>query len=350
MNCPKCGSPVAPGAFFCPVCNEPFAAGYEQQPYAEGYAGYPQQAFGQRQSGGYPPVGGYSAGYPQQEYAQPQQQNYAQPPAFQQSYAQYGQQGSYPAGYQSPYVYGQTAPREGNPFWNAISEAPRSFLTSFRSPAEVLRGLMERRDLVSCPLVAGVMLLLAFLGGMVVLRGFISVLFTAFSAITGVSIAGDAASMNQGINYIAGRIAPSVGGIAALCQLFSMLLPAAVMMVYLCAVCKVRFSWELLFGFITVTTLPTVAVALLAMLLSLLSPWLAVLAMLCGMAVSYTQLGALMSYVTGKTEAQLLPAKMICFCASLLLTLFINGLVGGALLSGVLQRVLVLLANVGSLI
>ncbi len=357
MNCPKCGSVLPQGAMFCPVCNEPVAVAYGQQGYPQGYAGYPPQqqgypqqpaggylqpGFEQQQSGGYPPMSGYAGGYPQQP-------GYGQQNAHQQSYAQYGQQ-SYPPGYQQPYIYGQQSARDGNPLLNALSELPRAFLDCFQNPAEVLRGMMERRDLLTCPLVTGIVLLLSFLGGMVVLRSFIGVLFTSFSALTGVSIAGDSASMNQGISYIAGRIAPSVGGIAALCQLFGMAIPAAVQMVYLCAVRKIRFSWEMLFGFVTVTTLPTAAVILLAMLLSLLSPWLSLMAVLCGMAVSYTQAGALMSFVTGQSDAQILPAKMICICVSILLVLLVDGLIGGMLMSGVMQRVLVLLANVGSLI
>lgn len=248
-------------------------------------------------------------------------------------------------------IYTASSPRAtGNPLLNALSELPRAFLDCFQNPAEVLRGMMERRDLLTCPLVTGIVLLLSFLGGMVVLRSFIGMLFTSFSALTGVSIAGDSASMNQGISYIAGRIAPSVGGIAALCQLFGMAIPAAVQTVYLCAGAQDPLSWEMLFGFVTVTTLPTAAVILLAMLLSLLSPWLSLMAVLCGMAVSYTQAGALMSFVTGQSDAQILPAKMICICVSILLVLLVDGLIGGMLMSGVMQRVLVLLANVGSLI
>ncbi|MEG0125709.1 MAG: hypothetical protein RR816_06465, partial [Clostridia bacterium] len=152
------------------------------------------------------------------------------------------------------------------------------------------------------------------------------------------------------INYIAGRIAPSVGGIAALCQLLAMLVPALVMMVTLIVLCKTRFSWELLFGFITVLSLPTAAFSLLAMLASLLTPWLAVLVLLCGAAVSHVQMGALLACVTGQTDAQLMPAKLLCIVISLLVTLVLCGLVGGLLMNVVVQRVMILLTNVGSLI
>ena len=93
-----------------------------------------------------------------------------------------------------------------------------------------------------------------------------------------------------------------------------------------------------------------VLMLLLAMVLSLLSPWLALLVTLCGMAVSYTQACGLLSAVTGRTDAQLLPAKMLLVALALALTLIVGGMVGGLLMRGVLQRVMVLLNSVGSLI
>ena len=92
------------------------------------------------------------------------------------------------------------------------------------------------------------------------------------------------------------------------------------------------------------------AVALLAMVLSLLSPWLALLVALCGMAVSYTQACGLLSAVTGRSDAQLLSVKMLLVALALALTLIVGGLVGGLLMRGVTQRVMVLLNSVGSLI
>ena len=210
--------------------------------------------------------------------------------------------------------------------------------------------MLEKRDLLTGPIVAGLTLLLTFLCGMVVMRSFVGVLLSAISALTGVSLASDAASMNQGISYIAGRIAPSVGGAAVLCQLIGMAVPALVFLVYLCGVAKVHFSWELLLGFVAVTTLPTAAVALLAMVLSLLSPWLALLVALCGMAVSDTQACGLLSAVTGRSDAQRLSVKMLLVALALALTLIVGGLVGGLLMRGVTQRVMVLLNSVGSLI
>ena len=363
MNCPKCGTLIPQGAAFCPVCNEPVSA-YVQPGYMPGYAqgmpqGYPQPGPGapmQPPAGGAqtmpPPVSGAQGMPPsaaQQPYMGAQQPYPQQQSLYRQSYAQY-QQGTYPPGFQQPYSYGQPTTRDANPLLTALSALPRTFLDSFSQPQEVLRGMLEKKDRLTGPIVAALTLLLTFLCGMVVMRSFVGVLLSAISALTGVSLASDAASMNQGISYIAGRIAPSVGGAAVLCQLIGMAVPALVFLVYLCGVAKVHFSWELLLGFVGVTTLPTAAVSLLAMVLSLVSPWLALLAALCGMAVSYTQACGLLSAVTGRPDAQLLPVKMLLVALALALTLIVGGLVGGLLMRGVTQRVMVLLNSVGSLI
>lgn len=358
MNCPKCANPLPQGAAFCPVCNEPVNV-YAVQPNAYVYPPvYPQQGYEQPAAQPYrqPPMGAQqAAGAAQPQMngqmmgAAAQPQGYTQQPVYQQNYAQY-QQNGYPPGYQQPYIYGQQPVREGNSLMSVLSALPRAFLDSFTKPAEVLRGLAERRDLLTGPIVTCVVLLLSFLGGMVVLRSFISVIFSAISALTGMSLASTSASMNQGISYIAGRVAPAVGGIVVLCQLIAMLVMLGVFLVYVCAICKVRFSPEMALGFVAVTTLPTAAIALLAMLLSLLSPWLAVILILCGMAVSEVQLCSMLPALTGRNDTQLLPAKMLCVIASLLLILALNGLVGGALMGGVMQRILILLSNVGSLI
>lgn len=333
MNCPKCGNALMPGAAFCPVCNEPLGA-YAQPVYTQApvyQPAYDPAAYAAQQ-----------AAYQQQAYAQQQQ-------VYQQTYAQY-QQGNYPPGYTQPYVYGQQPPRESNPLLTALSGLPRVFANVFTKPAEVLRGLMERRDFWSGPIVAAIVLLLAFLAGMVVARGVVGMLLGGVSALTGVSLAGDNAAMNQGISYVAGRIAPQVGGITALCQLLSLLTVNGVFLLYLCLICKVRFTPELALGLVAVTTLPTVAAALLAMLVSLLSPWLSIIVVLCGMAVSFTIACSLISPLTGRADMQLLPAKMLCVGIAIALVMLLHTLVGGALLSGVFSRMLALLSGVGSLI
>jgi len=286
---------------------------------------------------------------PQGAAACPACQSPVQTAAYQQNYAQY-QQTTYPTAYRPAYTYTGEKPAEDNSFLSVLAELPRSFLRCFASPGDVLRGMVERRDYYTGPVVAAVVLLLAFLGGMVVMRGFIGVLFSMISAFTGVQMAGTSASMNQGISYIAGRVAPSVGGIAALCQLICMLVPTIVFMVYICVICKVMFSWELALGFLGVTSLPTAAVGLLAMASALLSPWLALIWMACGAAIGYTQACSMLSLITGRSEQQLMRGKLICICISIAVSMALCGLAGGALAGHVVQRIVVLFANVASLI
>lgn len=297
MNCAACGNPIPQDAQACPYCGLPM----KQQPVN----------------------------------------------VYQQSYAQY-QTGGVPAGYQQPYGYAHASQRPG--LLASLSELPRAFLSSFSRPGEVLYGMVERRDLLSGPVMLALVLALTFLAGMVIMRGFVGVLFEAVSVLTGVSMAGSAASMNQGISYIAGRVAPAAGGIAALCQLISMAVPVLVFMLYICVICKVTFSWELALGFLAVTSLNTVAASLLAMALSLISPWLALLPVLCGMVVSYTKACGMLGLIIARPEGELMPAKLVCTVVSVLVTMLLCGGVGGWLMSGVMRRILVLLSSVGSLI
>ena len=203
---------------------------------------------------------------------------------------------------------------------------------------------------ITGPILCGVVLLLSFFAGMTVARGVVSIFFSAVSSLTGVSLAGSASSMNQGINYVAGRIAPSVGGVTVLCQLISMLVPVLVSGIYLLGICKVPFSWPVIFGLVSIPSIPSAVAALAGMLLSLLSPWLTIVCVLCGMAFSYLQLGALLQYVTGRSEQQLFLPKTACILLSLLLTLLLHLLIGGGLMGNVMNYMIQLLSNVGSLL
>ena len=91
-------------------------------------------------------------------------------------------------------------------------------------------------------------------------------------------------------------------------------------------------------------------VALLAMALSLLSPWLALIVMAAGAAVSYTQACAMLGLITARPDEQLVSAKLALTVVSLIVTLVTCGGVCGLLMSGVVQHVLRLLSSVGSLI
>ena len=202
MNCARCGTQLQPGTSVCPACGEPVNA-------------WPQQG------------------------------------VYQQSYVQY-QQGQYPQGYQTPYTYGSRQPHDDGGFLGALSDLPRAFADSFSRPAEVMRGLVERRDRFSWLIVSALVLVLAFLCGMVLMRGVLGMMLRAISVLSNTPLASTDASMSQGVSYIAGRVGPMAGGIAALCQLIAMVMPAAVFMFYICVVCRVAFSWNLLTSFLTV--------------------------------------------------------------------------------------------------
>ncbi|MDD3411272.1 MAG: hypothetical protein PHY12_10735 [Eubacteriales bacterium] len=348
MNCPKCGAAAPQGAQACPVCGEPLAgyAGY-QQPGAAQYPGYnaPPASYG-----AYPQQPPY-AGYPQQGQAQPGA--YQQPPqaAYQQpvQLPQPTQPNAYPQGYQQAYRAYVPAGHDPNPFLTALGNLPRVLSELFRDPGEVLSGMVERGDAYTGLVAVVLTLLLTFLSAMAVASGLVRVILTLFAAMTGASAASDAAGFSQGVSYIAGRIGPSLGGVAVLCQLLAMLLPAGVLMVYACVKCRVRFSLPLLSSTVALTTLPSVGASLLCMLLSLLSPALSGAALLFGTVTSYIIMGALIGRVSGKPDAQLTAPRLGCICLCVLLKLLFMVLVGGALMGGVSRTVLSLLQSMSSL-
>lgn len=356
MNCPNCGATVAPGTMYCPICNTNLTFAPQQQwvqqnptfqpPYQQG--GYPQD-FAPQQSWQQQTQQPVNGGYMDFNSPMQQAQGYAQQNAPAQQYA--GQNyGSYQQqGYAQNYGgYQQMAP--ANPVMGLLTELPRTFAGCFTQPGEVLRSLVERGDLLTCPIVVGVVMVVVFLGGMAAMRGVVSVLFGLIASLTGISLASDSASMQQGINYIAGQVAPAVGGIAVLCQLIAIAVPVLVVLVYLCSICKMPFSWHVTLGMVTVTTMPTVVFALLGMLLSFISPWLCLLIMIVGIVIAYLQLSNMLNTITGISDAQLLPVKMVCFPIAILLTLALLWLVGGNLLGGVFQQMLSLLGNTSSFV
>lgn len=361
MNCPNCGAAVAPGTMYCPICNAGIGNGYaNQQPWAQNTQSYqpvyqqdfaPQQSWQQQTM--QPPVNnGYMDFTSQMPPVQAQQTYMQQNPQAQQYAAQGYQQQGYP-GYQQqgyPQNYGYQQMQQPNPLMNILTELPRTFAGCFTRPGEVLRSLVEKGDLFTCPIVVGVVLVVVFLGGMAAMRGVVSVLFGLIASLTGVRLATNDASMQQGINYIAGQVAPAVGGIAVLCQMIAIIIPVLVMLVYLCGVRKLPFSWHVTLGMVTVTTMPTVAFALLGMLVSFVSPWLCLLTIIAGIVVAYLQLGSMMNTIVGGNDAQLLPAKMICFPIAILLTLVALWFVGGNLMGNVFQHMLSLLGNTGSFV
>lgn len=356
MNCPQCGCVLPQGAQTCPACGAyvaapPDYAGYAQQggygaafdPSAYGMNPY-GQGYQQPGYGGFPPQG-YDAG----AYGQP---NYGQgfdPTAY--GANPYGQgYTGYPQGYQT--AYGRFGPAGGDrgAFLGALSNLPRVLAGLLRDPGETLQGMMERADFYTGGVAVALSLLLTLLSAMVMTRGVVSSAMGGLSGLLGVSLAGDAASMSQGVSYIAGKIAASIGGIAALCQLFSIALPAAVAMVYLCTVRKLRFSFLLLSNFVAVNTLPSVAAALLCMVFSLLSPYLGAVILILGNVVSYVFTCLMIARLTGQPEAQSAAVKAAVVCISELTKILFIQLVGGALMAAALRTVAALIGTMGSLL
>ena len=357
MNCPNCGTVLPQGMQNCPACGTflPGAqeyAGYSQptggyaqgfDPGAYGQSGYPQ---------GYSQPGysqnGFSQGYDPAAYTQ--QGGYA--PGFDPSAYGYQQgYGGYPQGYQPVYGrYNTSALGDGSPLLSAVAMLPRVAVGVLQDPGETLQGMLERNDRFSGAIVAALSLLLTFLTAMVVTHGGVSALLSGLSSLFGLSLAGDAASMNQGVSYIAGKIAVPVGGIAVLCQVFSMVFPAAVALVYLCAMRKVRFSFLLASNVVALATLPTVVASLLCMLGSLLSPFVGLALVFLGEVASYVILCTLIARITCVPEQRSALTKIAVICIAEILKLGFMQLIGGALLSGTLRTMSTLMGTMSSLL
>ena len=181
-------------------------------------------------------------------------------------------------------------------------------------------------------------------------RSVIASLFSSISSLTGTQMAGDAASMNQGINYIAGKMAAPLGGIAAVCELLAILLPAVVAIVYLCAIRKVRFSFVLISNIVALATLPSIAAAVLCMLASLISPLVGLAVILLGDIVSYVILCTVIARVTGEPEQHSVMTKIGIICTSEAVRLLFIQLIGGAMLGATLRAASALFVSLSSLI
>ena len=347
MNCPNCGTVLPQGAQSCPVCGT-FLPGAQSFPdYQQPMGGYSQgfdpTAYGQGYS-----QGQYQPGYTPQGYGQPGYSQGFDPTAY--GFNQPQGYDGYPQGYQPVYGRYNAGSGEHSPFVNAIGNLPRVITGLFREPGETLQGMLERNDLYTGGVIAGLSLLLTFLVAVVVTRSAVSTILAGLSSLLGTQLAGDAASMNQGINYIAGKMGPSIGGIAMLCQLFALGFPSAVAMVYLCVIRKVRFSFLLLSNFTALTTLPTIAAAVLCMLTSLISPYLGLVMVLVGEVASYTILCTLVFRITGTPEHLAVPTKIAIICIAEVLKLLFIQLIGGALMSSAMGTISNLIASMGSLL
>jgi hypothetical protein len=145
-------------------------------------------------------------------------------------------------------------------------------------------------------------------------------------------------------------VAPSVGGIAVVCQLFALVLPAAVALIYLCTLRRVRFSYQLASNLLAVTTLPSIAAALLCMVFSLLSPVLGILMITLGEAASYILVCLLIAHITGQPEQHSALVKLAVVCVSIVVKLLFIQLVGGSLTASMLRTFASLMSAMGSLL
>ncbi len=301
---------------------------------------YPQQS---QNIGGYPQQMQPASTYTQQSQTAG---DYTQQVQAVNPYAQQG----YPQPTAQSYAYQGRMQRQPNQALTMLSELPGLFLGCFTNPGQVLRTLVERSDVVIGPIVLAVALVVVFLGGMAAMRGVVSMLFSFITSLTGISLANSSSALRQGINYIAGQIAPAVGGIAVLCQLIAIVVPVAVIAVYLYLVLRNNLNWVLVLEMVTVTTLPTVIIALLGMLGSMLSPVLVLVTVVIGVVIAYLQLGHMLSHLLGSTDGELHRIKMVCFPVALLLTFGFIYLLGGTLLGSVFQRMISLLGNMGAMV
>ena len=342
MTCLKCGSVLPQGAQYCLACKAPILVGdytaYGQPP--QGYSGQiPAEYMGYGQPAAYnqQPFQGY--------YNQPQ----AQLPQEYANSAGYAQQG-YSQTF-GGYYGAQPARRESGAFLHALGRLPQTFLGAFRDPSGTFNAIVVQRDVFSAPVLAGIALLIVFLCATVVVRGFVGFYFQLISATTGAALAADAASLNQGISYIAGKIGPSMGGIVVLCQFFSMISSLAVSLVCLCVIRKVRFSWELLCGCVAIPAIPIIGTSFLAMVSGFLFPVLAVVFVFLGVVISYVLLYiVLCSAMGGGLSAQVALPGLLCVGISTLLAVLFVMLVGGVLVGDVLNTMRSLVSGIGSLV
>jgi len=213
------------------------------------------------------------------------------------------------------------------------------FRDSFRDPGTVLQGMIERKDFYTAPLVAGIALLLTFLCCMMLASSILTGLFIGVLSIlpSGMGSFGmPIGAMDlENARSTVGSLSASIGGTATLCQLFAMAVPLAVLLIYLCTVSKVRFSWELLCACFTITTLPTVAASILALIGLLIHPSLLLLLSILGIATSFVLMGSLMSRVVGKPESTLVLPRILCICLSILFTVIFVSLLSGIMMGGI---------------
>lgn len=338
MRCKTCGFILPQGAAQCPVCGER-ADGAQQDPRFQ----LPFQETGGEQQSGPAESYGFSAGD-----AQNRQNRYATP-----AFHTYRKQmlPNFPQNQQANY---QGQPRggygPGSGFARALSDLPQVVRGAFADPLGTLQGMMRRDDRFTGVIMVAISLILAFLAGIILTNGILGMLFSAMSGLTGLQLAQSAASLNQGVGYLAGKVGVSVGAVAAACQLVAALVPVIVTMAYLSLLRQMKFSFLLASGFTAIVTLPNVLGLLLAAVFSLITPYLSLLILFFGQIVSYVLLCNMAVKLSDTGADRTVPLQAALVCLSELMKLILIAVVGGAMMGGVIRTLSSLTSSVSGLL
>ena len=341
MRCTHCGSIIPPGVPQCPICGA-YPDGAQAQEDYRTYQPYPKTDYQQ----GVPPTGrefGYGAADPE---SQPQQ--YATP-----AFHTYRKQvfTGFPQNRQAEYQgHMRDGFASGGAFSRAVSDLPQVVKGAFINPVGTLQGMIRREDRYTGGILLVLSLLFAFLAGMVLVRGILYALLSMMGGITGQQLAENAASLNQGVGYLAGRVGVSIGGIAALCQLIAAVMPVAVTTVYLCVMRQVRCSFLLLSGLTAITVLPSLAALALASVFSLITPVLSLLSLLFGQVVGYVLLCTMASQIGSIKPQRTVLTLSALIGLSELTKITLIAVAGGALMGGVVRTLTSLTNSMGGLL
>ncbi|HPF88701.1 MAG TPA: zinc ribbon domain-containing protein [Candidatus Limiplasma sp.] len=339
MRCTHCGSIIPPGLAQCPICGARIDTKQAQEDYRT-YQEYPKTNYQQ----GVPPscrTYGYTTEEPPKQYATPTFHTYRKQLLT----------GIPENAQQMPY---QNQPRDsynpGGAFSKTLSDLPGVIKGAFTCPTDTLVRMIRREDRYTGLLIVGLSLIMAFLTGTIMVRGVLGSLFTLTSEVTGLELADSTASLNQGVSYLAGKVALPIGGIAAVCQLIAVIMPAAVTMVYVSVMRKVRFSFPLLSGFAAIITLPNLFALLIAAVCSVITPYLAILVLLFGLIFSYVLLCNVAVQLGRLQPPRAVPVQAALICVSELMKVILIAGIGGVLMSGVVHTLTSLTNSMSSLL
>jgi hypothetical protein len=330
MRCIICGNILPPGARQCPVCGARTDNAQEGNYYTQNNP---------PADGGY----GFAAGdakNTQNRYATPAFHTYRKQmlTGFPQN-----QEANYQGQSRDSYSAGGALAR-------ALSDLPQVVRSAFTDPMGTLQGMMRRGDRLTGGVMVLLSLILAFLAGMILTKGALGMLFSAMSGLTGLQLADSAASLNQGVGYLAGKVALSVGGIATLCQLIASLVPVVVAVAYLNLLRQLRFSFLMVSSLTAIVTLPNMLALLLAAVFSLITPYLALLMLFFGQVLSYVLLCNMAVRLADTDAARTIPLQASLICLSELMKIILIAVIGGALMNGVVQTLSGLTNSVSGLL